>query len=130
MSWKGRKVLVTGAAGFIGSHLNEEAVSQGAPTRAMVHYNSAGSRGWLDHSALKGDIEIVAGDIADRDSIKGAMSGTEVAFHLGALIAIPYSYSAPESYVRTNIIGTMNALQAARELGIERFIQTSTSEVY
>ncbi len=130
MSWKGRKVLVTGAAGFIGSHLTEELVRRGATVRAMVHYNSAGSRGWLDHSTVKGEIEIVAGDIADRDSVKGAVIGTEVVFHLAALIAIPYSYSAPESYVRTNIVGTMNTLQAAREVGVARFIQTSTSEVY
>lgn len=130
MSWKGRKVLVTGAAGFIGSHLAEALVRAGATTRAMVHYNSAGSRGWLEHSAVRDEIEIIAGDIADRDSIKEAVAGTDVVFHLAALIAIPYSYRAPESYVRTNIIGTMNALQAAREAGIERFIQTSTSEVY
>ena len=130
MTWNGRKVLVTGAAGFIGSHLTEELVRQGATTRAMVHYNSAGSRGWLDHSPVAKDIEFVAGDIADRDSIKGAMTGCDAVFHLAALIAIPYSYRAPESYIRTNVIGTMNALQAARELSVSRFVQTSTSEVY
>src|SRR5438445_1818762 len=130
MSWQGRKVLVTGAGGFIGSHLVEALARQGAATRAMVHYNSAGSSGWLDHSPCKADIEIIAGDIADRDSIKGAMSGVDAVFHLAALIAIPYSYQAPESYVRTNVVGTMNVMQAARELNIARVIQTSTSEVY
>jgi NAD dependent epimerase/dehydratase len=130
MSWQGRKVLVTGAAGFIGSHLTEELVRRGATTRAMVHYNSAGSWGWLEQSRVKKDIEIIPGDIADRDSVKCAMAGAQVVFHLAALIAIPYSYRAPESYVRTNVVGTMNVMQAARDLGVERVIQTSTSEVY
>ena len=130
MTWQGRKVLVTGAGGFIGSHLAEELTRRGATTRAMVRYCSSGSWGWLDDSALKAEIEVVAGDVTDRDSVKAAMAGVDVVFHLGALIAIPYSYRAPESYVQTNVMGTLNVLQAAREVGVSRMIQTSTSEVY
>src|SRR5215469_10096358 len=130
MNWRGRKVLVTGAGGFIGSHLTEELARQGATTRAMVRYSSTGLHGWLDSSTIKKDIEIVAGDIADRDVMKMATKGAEIVFHLAALIAIPYSYHAPESYVRTNVMGTLNVLQAAREAGVRRVIQTSTSEVY
>lgn len=130
MNWRGRKVLVTGAGGFIGSHLAEELARQGATTRAMVRYSSTGSRGWLDSSAMKTEIEIVPGDIADRDLATNAMKGVEIVFHLAALIAIPYSYSAPESYVRTNVMGTLNVLQAARGVGVRRIVQTSTSEVY
>ena len=96
----------------------------------MVHYNSAGRRGWLDQSPLKNDMEIVAGDITDGGSVSAAMQGRDVVFHLAALIAIPYSYSAPLSYVQTNIVGTLNVLEAARRLGTSRVIQTSTSEVY
>jgi dTDP-glucose 4,6-dehydratase len=96
----------------------------------MVHYNSAGRRGWLDQSPLKNDMEIVAGDITDGGSVYAAMQGREVVFHLAALIAIPYSYSAPLSYVQTNVVGTLNVLEAARRLGTSRVIQTSTSEVY
>ena len=130
MSWKNRSVLVTGAAGFIGSHLTERLVNEGAKVRALVHYNSAGLNGWLDNSPVAQDIDLIAGDITDRDRVRDAMQGTCVVFHLAALIAIPYSYHAPASYVRTNIEGTLNVLQAARELGIERLIHTSTSEVY
>ncbi|MFM7056236.1 MAG: GDP-mannose 4,6-dehydratase [Planctomycetota bacterium] len=130
MTWSGKKVLVTGAGGFIGSHLTEALVTAGAQVRAMVHYNSAGRRGWLDQSPLKNDMEIVAGDITDGGSVSAAMQGREVVFHLAALIAIPYSYSAPLSYVQTNIVGTLNVLEAARRLGTSRVIQTSTSEVY
>jgi len=130
MTWSGKKVLVTGAGGFIGSHLTEALVSAGAQVRAMVHYNSAGRRGWLDQSPLKNDMEIVAGDITDGGSVYAAMQGREVVFHLAALIAIPYSYSAPLSYVQTNVVGTLNVLEAARRLGTSRVIQTSTSEVY
>ncbi len=130
MSWSGKRVLVTGAGGFIGSHLTERLVELGATTRALVHYNALGSWGWLDDSSVAGDIELQAGDICDRDSVRDAMSGIDVVFHLAALIAIPYSYRAPASYVRTNIEGTVNVLQAARESGVERIVHTSTSEVY
>ena len=108
MNWNAKRVLVTGAGGFIGSHLAERLVEVGASTRALVHYNALGTWGWLDHSPLRSDIEVIAGDINDRDSIRQAMQGVEVVFHLAALIAIPYSYHAPASYVRTNVEGTLN----------------------
>ena len=127
---QGRKVLVTGAGGFIGSHLAERLVEDGAQVRAMVHYNALGSRGWLEQSPLAADMEVVAGDICDRDSVVRAVAGTEVVFHLAALIAIPYSYQAPASYLRANVEGTMNVLQAAREYAVGRVVHTSTSEVY
>lgn len=130
MNWETRKVLVTGAGGFIGSHLTEELVRRGARVRAFVHYNALGRWGWLDVSPLKDEIEIVAGDIADRDSVRGAVSGVDVVFHLAALIGIPYSYQAPSSYVQTNIIGTLNVLQSALENSAERVVHTSTSEAY
>ncbi len=130
MNWKTKKVLVTGAGGFIGSHLAERLVEAGARTRALVHYRSDGSWGWLDRSSLKDQIEIVAGDIANRDSVRQAIDGVDVVFHLAALIAIPYSYHAPLSYVRANVEGTLNVLQAAKEAGVERLLHTSTSEVY
>lgn len=130
MSWQGKRVLVTGAGGFIGSHLAEQLVARGAVVTAMVHYNALGSRGWLDSSSAAPAMRIVAGDIADRDSVREAMGDAEVVFHLAALIAIPYSYHAPASYVRTNIEGTINVLAAARERGVERLVHTSTSEVY
>jgi dTDP-glucose 4,6-dehydratase len=123
-------VLVTGAGGFIGSHLAESLVRLGAKTRALVHYNALGSRGWLDHSALAGQMEIVAGDVTDRESVAQAMRGVDTVFHLAALIGIPYSYQAPVSYMRTNIEGTINILQAGRESGVRRVVHTSTSEVY
>lgn len=130
MNWPDKRVLVTGAGGFIGSHLAERLVALGAKTRAMVHYNALGSWGWLDHSPRRAEIEVIAGDIIDRDSVRQAMQDVEVVFHLAALIAIPYSYHAPVSYARVNIEGTLNVLQAARELGVERVVHTSTSEVY
>ena len=130
MNWDGKKVLVTGAGGFIGSHLAERLVTLGAATRAFVHYNALGGWGWLDQSPLRAQIDVFAGDITDRDSVRQAMQGIEIVFHLAALIAIPYSYQAPVSYIHTNIEGTLNVLQAARELGIERLVHTSTSEVY
>ena len=95
-----------------------------------MHYNAQGAAGWLDRAAVRNDVEVLAGDIADRDSVRQAMKGVEVVFHLAALIAIPYSYHAPASYVRTNIEGTLNVLQAARELEVARVVHTSTSEVY
>jgi NAD dependent epimerase/dehydratase len=130
VNWKNKKALVTGAGGFIGSHLAEQLVRSGADVRALVHYNALGTAGWLEHSPLRNDMEIIAGDICDRDSIRAAMKDTGIVFHLAALIAVPYSYQAPASYVRTNIEGTLNVLQAARELGVKRIIHTSTSEVY
>ena len=130
MDWTGKRVLVTGAGGFIGSHLAERLVAEGARTRAMVRYTSSGSWGWLDASSVKGEIEVVASDITDADGVREALRGVEVVFHLAALIGIPYSYHAPRSYVRTNVEGTLNVLQAARDEGIERVVHTSTSEVY
>lgn len=130
MNWKSKKVLVTGAGGFIGSHLTERLVELGARTRALVHYNALGTWGWLDQSDFRNDIEVIAGDVRDRDSVTEAVRGTEYIFHLAALIAIPYSYQAPLSYVRTNIEGTLNVLQAARKIGVNQIAHTSTSEVY
>jgi dTDP-glucose 4,6-dehydratase len=127
---EGARVLVTGAGGFIGSHLAERLVELGAATRAMVHYNALGARGWLDHSPLAAQMEVFTGDISDRDSVRRAMTDADCVFHLAALIAIPHSYDAPESYVRTNIVGTLNVLQAARDLGTKKVVHTSTSEVY
>ena len=122
MSWSGKRVLVTGAGGFIGSHLAEQLARLGAKTRALVRYTSTGSWGWLDESELKPDIEVVAGDLRDRDSVRRALDGVEQVFHLGALIAIPYSYHAPDSYVQTNALGTLNVLQGARDAGVERVV--------
>jgi dTDP-glucose 4,6-dehydratase len=130
MNWSDKKVLVTGAGGFIGSHLTERLVELGAKTRAFVRYNSSGSWGWLDQSPLKNDFEVVLGDIRDQDTVTEASNGVDIVFHLAALIAIPYSYQAPRSYVHTNVEGTLNVLQAARQAGSERVVHTSTSEVY
>lgn len=130
MSWRDKPVLVTGAGGFIGSHLAERLIEAGAHVRGLVHYNALNSWGWLEDSPTKGTLEVMLGDICDRDSVRQAMEGREVVFHLAALIAIPYSYRSPASYVRTNVEGTLNVLQAARELGVQRVIHTSTSEVY
>jgi dTDP-glucose 4,6-dehydratase len=129
-NWHGKKVLVTGAGGFIGSHLTERLVELGANVRSLVHYNALGRWGWLDHSSLVNEMEVVAGDISDRDSVRNAVQGREIVFHLAALIGIPYSYHAPDSYVRTNITGTLNVLQATREYNVERLLHTSTSEAY
>jgi NAD dependent epimerase/dehydratase len=123
-------VLVTGAGGFIGSHLIERLVQLGAQTRAFVHYNALGTWGWLDESSIRNDVEVTAGDVRDRDSVSRAVNGVDIVFHLASLIAIPYSYHAPTSYVHTNIEGTLNVLQASREASVERLIHTSTSEVY
>ncbi len=129
-SWSGRKVLVTGAGGFIGSHLAEGLVQAGAQVRAMVHYNALQSRGWLEGSPLRDAMEIFPGDITDAESVRAAMTGVETVFHLAALIAIPYSYRVPGAYVRTNVEGTLHVLSAARDLGVRRVLCTSTSEVY
>jgi len=130
VGWQGRKVLVTGAGGFIGSHLTERLAQLGAQTRGFVHYSSRGRGGWLEHSPFRGGIEIVAGDIRDSESVRQAMKGVDVVFHLAALVAIPYSYQAPASYVTTNIVGTLNVLQTAHDFKIARVLHTSTSEVY
>ncbi len=130
MNWKSTSVLITGAGGFIGSHLAEACVRTGAKTRAMVHYNSAGRRGWLDQSDLKDEMEIVASDIREVDSVRAALKGVDVVFHLAALIAIPYSYVSPSSYVSANIVGTLNILQESLRSGVSRVVHTSTSEVY
>lgn len=126
------RILITGADGFIGSHLTEALVRQGYKVRAFVLYNSFNSWGWLDHCApdVKGQFEIFSGDIRDPHGVKEAMKGCEAVLHLAALIAIPYSYHSPDTYVDTNVKGTLNVLQAARELGVKRVIHTSTSEVY
>lgn len=126
------KILVTGADGFIGSHLVELLISQGYEVKAFCLYNSNGSWGWLDTipEASKAKIEVVLGDIRDPLCVREAMRGCEKVFHLAALIAIPYSYVAPASYVDTNIHGTLNVVQAARDLGVKRVVHTSTSETY
>ncbi len=130
MDWSRTRVLVTGAGGFIGSHLTERLVELGARTRAFVHYNSTGSWGWLERSPVRGDIETVLGDIQDRDLVDEAVRGVDVVFHLASLIAIPYSYRAPQSYVRTNVEGALNVCQAARASNVSRLVHTSTSETY
>lgn len=124
--------LVTGAGGFIGSHLVEALARQGHTVRALYHYNSLNSLGWLQNISedLLANIELVAGNIEDYHSLVEATQGCDVIFHLAALISIPYSYRAPESYVKTNVTGTLNVLQAARATGVRRVIHTSTSEVY
>jgi dTDP-glucose 4,6-dehydratase len=130
MDWSQKKVLVTGAGGFIGSHLTERLVGVGAEVRAFVHYNALGRWGWLDESPVRQEIEVVPGDVADRDSVRKAIQGVDVVFHLAALIGIPYSYHAPASYVSTNINGTLNVLQSTLDEGIDLVVQTSTSEAY
>ena len=129
---KGAKVLVTGADGFIGSHLVEALLAEKATVRALVCYNSFNSWGWLEEfpKELLNRVEVISGDIRDPSCVKKLMEGIDVAFHLAALIAIPYSYAAPDSYVDTNIKGTLNVLQSARELGTKKVLVTSTSEVY
>ena len=130
MNLSGKKVLVTGADGFIGSHLVEALVREGASVRAMVYYNSFNSWGWLDGSECLPAIEVVSGDIRDAEFLRGATAGIDTVFHLAALIAIPYSYLAPRSYIETNVIGTLNVLQAARDNDVRRILIASTSEVY
>lgn len=130
MAWSNRRVLVTGAGGFIGSHLTERLAAAGATTRALVRYTSSGSWGWLDSSPAKSDIEVFAGDICDREILGRAMRGVDTVFHLAALIGIPYSYDAPASYLRTNVEGTLAVLQTAMAAGVRRIVHTSTSEVY
>jgi NAD dependent epimerase/dehydratase len=126
------KVLITGADGFIGSHLTEALVREGYSVRAFTQYNSFNSWGWLDQCSadVAGHFEVFSGDIRDPHGVKEAMTGCEAVLHLAALIAIPYSYHSPDTYVDTNVKGTLNVLQAARELGVRRVLNTSTSEVY
>jgi NAD dependent epimerase/dehydratase len=128
----GDKILVTGADGFIGSHLTEELIRRGHDVRAFVHYNSFNSWGWLDHSdpQVKRSIDVFAGDIRDPSGVRAAMKGCDVVLHLAALIAIPYSYHSPDTYVDTNVKGTLNVVQAAKDLGVAKVVHTSTSEVY
>ncbi|CAM5276598.1 SDR family NAD(P)-dependent oxidoreductase [Streptomyces abikoensis] len=125
-------VAVTGAEGFIGSHLVEALVAAGHRVRAMVQYNSFSSYGWLETVAdeVMENVEVVLGDVRDPGSVQGLVTGTEAVYHLAALIAIPYSYRAPHSYVETNVTGTLNVLEAVRHLGIPRLVHTSTSETY
>jgi dTDP-glucose 4,6-dehydratase len=126
------KVLVTGADGFIGSHLTEELVLRGYDVKALVQYNSFNSWGWLDSCSkeIREQIEVIPGDIRDLNSIRNSLRNCDAVLHLAALIAIPYSYYAPEMYVDTNVKGTLNVLQAAREFNLARVVHTSTSEVY
>ena len=132
MKLKGKKILVTGADGFIGSHLVEHLVGQGHNVKAFVMYNSFSSWGWLDDAPANiiKNVEIFPGDIRDPAGVREAMKGCDVVLHLAALVAIPYSYHSPDTYVDTNIKGTLNILQAARDLEIDRVLHTSTSEVY
>lgn len=132
MQLKSKKILITGADGFIGSHLTETLIQEGYDVRAFVYYNSFNSWGWLDtlNSSIKSQLDVFAGDIRDPHGVKSAMKGCDVVMHLAALIAIPYSYHSPDAYVDTNIKGTLNVMQAARELGTEKIVVTSTSEVY
>jgi NAD dependent epimerase/dehydratase len=132
MTFRNGKILVTGADGFIGSHLTETLIRQGYDVRAFALYNSFSSWGWLDHAApeIKSELDVFLGDIRDPHGVKQAMQGCDAVLHLAALIAIPYSYHSPDTYVDTNVKGTLNIVQAARELGVGKVVHTSTSEVY
>jgi NAD dependent epimerase/dehydratase len=128
----GKKILITGADGFIGSHLTEYLVRLGVDVRAFVYYNSFNSWGWLDELSedVRKSLDVFAGDIRDPNGVRAAMKDCDVVLHLAALIAIPYSYHSPDTYIDTNVKGTLNVVQAARDLGVERVVHTSTSEVY
>lgn len=132
MNLKGKKVLVTGSEGFIGSHLTERLVELGADVTALVQYNSFNNWGWIDtfDKEVKNSIQVVTGDIREYDGMKRIIKGQDVVFHLAALIAIPYSYLSPMAYVRTNVEGTTNVLEACRDYNVEKIIHTSTSETY
>jgi NAD dependent epimerase/dehydratase len=132
MDLTGKKILVTGADGFIGSHLVEALVGRGLDVRAFVYYNSFNSWGWLDRSApeVRADLDVFAGDVRDPHGVRTAMEGCQVVLHLAALIGIPYSYHSPDNYVDTNVKGTLNVVQAARDLEVEKVVLTSTAEVY
>lgn len=125
-----KTILITGAAGFIGSHLTELCVESGYSVKSFIHYNSRNSWGWLENSKRKNEIEIIAGDVRDYDSVYKAMKGCSAVFHLAALIGIPYSYNSPLAYIRTNVEGTYNILESAKALGTENILITSTSETY
>ncbi len=128
-SWLGRKVLVTGGEGFIGSTLVERLVHEGADVRALVHYNPFGQAGWLDPET-HGEVEVIPGDVRDAERVFDAVNGCEVVFHLAALIGIPYSYVAPESYIQVNVTGTHHVARACLRAGVARMVHTSTSEAY
>ena len=132
MNWQGKRVLVTGAEGFIGSHLTERLVELGADVTALAQYNSFNNWGWIDtfDKKVKDSIKVVTGDIREYDGMKRIIKGQEVVLHLAALIAIPYSYLSPMAYVRTNVEGTTNVLEACREYDVEKIVHTSTSETY
>lgn len=132
MRLKGKKVLITGADGFIGSHLVETLIAEGAQVRAFCYYNSFNSWGWLDTfpKDLLRQIDVFTGDVRDPNGVRTAMKDIDIVYHLAALIAIPYSYHSPDAYVDTNVKGTLNIVQAAKDLGVERVLVTSTSEVY
>ncbi|MBO1685804.1 NAD-dependent 4,6-dehydratase LegB [Clostridium butyricum] len=132
MELKGKKVLITGSEGFIGSHLTEKLIELGADVTALVQYNSFNNWGWLDtfDESIKKDINVVTGDIREYDCMKRIVKGQDVVFHLAALIAIPYSYLSPMAYVRTNIEGTTNVLEACRDYNVQKIVHTSTSETY
>jgi len=132
MNLHNKKILITGADGFIGSHLTEELIRRGHDVRAFVFYNSFGHWGWLDESPndIKKELDVFTGDIRDPHGVRTAMQGCDVVLHLAALIGIPYSYHSPDTYVDTNIKGTLNIVQAARDLQLEKIVHTSTSEVY
>ncbi|NLF97977.1 MAG: SDR family NAD(P)-dependent oxidoreductase [Candidatus Riflebacteria bacterium] len=130
VSMKDRKVAVTGAAGFIGSHLTEQLLAAGAQVRALIRYNSRSDAGWLKESQHHPNLTIVSGDIRDPFQVRSFLEGCDTVFHLAALIAIPFSYQAPQSYVETNVTGTLNLLEAARGHNVRKIILTSTSEVY
>jgi dTDP-glucose 4,6-dehydratase len=132
MQWQDRLVLVTGAGGFIGSHLVEELVERGARVRAFVRYNSRGDWGFIGALApqVQERVEVVAGDLRDANAVADAIRGAATVFHLGAMVSIPYSYVHPREVAETNVLGTLNVLAAARDLGVERVVHTSTSEVY
>ena len=132
MMLKNKKVLITGADGFIGSHLVEQLLDEGANVRAFVYYNSFNSWGWLDSLPKEKmqQVEVFAGDIRDPNGVRTAMKDCDIVFHLAALIAIPFSYHSPDSYIDTNVKGTLNIVQAAKDLNVERVLVTSTSEIY
>ena len=132
MNLHGKKILVTGADGFIGSHLTEALIRRGHDVRAFVFYNAFNAWGWLDEAPadIKRELDVFAGDVRDPHGVRTALQGCDVVLHLAALIGIPYSYHSPDTYVDTNVKGTLNIVQAARDLGLEKVVHTSTSEVY